>query len=294
MDNNLIKPDDDYPEIKLCPEEICERASILYFNGFGFPGPNDLINDKFTLAELDYKVNIDLSILRMATGSTHLEIEIYGGHTFVTIYWHEYSLYKNILNILLILGIKFTTTNKLNINFDPINDKEYNRQIEETKFIEKYYKLIDELNLEYFEGFQIVCNNDPAFLNEWNWTTNEGKEFSKDLRHSLNLPPINQNSQDNFFKSKLFKNCNLETLESIENDDKIKKIKKSDKNHKCLICFERNPETIVVPCGHCVVCYICSEKLKDSNHRDKCIMCRGHIEKIIDIKQDQVKKIFYA
>ena len=196
MDNNLIKPDDDYPEIKLCPEEICERASILYFNGFGFPGPNDLINDKFTLAELDYKVNIDLSILRMATGSTHLEIEIYGGHNFVTIYWHEYSLYKNILNILLILGIKFTTTNKLNINFDPINDKEYNRQIEETKFIEKYYKLIDELNLEYFEGFQIVCNNDPAFLNEWNWTTNEGKEFSKDLRHSLNLPPIDLNSQD--------------------------------------------------------------------------------------------------
>lgn len=49
----------------------------------------------------------------------------------------------------------------------------------------------------------------------------------------------------------------------------------------CMICLTDPPQTIVLPCGHCVCCRACSELLKKTNDKHVCIRCRRPIESIL-------------
>ena len=48
----------------------------------------------------------------------------------------------------------------------------------------------------------------------------------------------------------------------------------------CIICEENRPNTIARPCGHKVVCHICSAKLAGTVNAKICIVCHARIEKI--------------
>lgn len=49
----------------------------------------------------------------------------------------------------------------------------------------------------------------------------------------------------------------------------------------CMICMERPPNTLVLPCQHCVVCKECSEKLGDTPVAKKCVRCMRSITSIL-------------
>lgn len=48
----------------------------------------------------------------------------------------------------------------------------------------------------------------------------------------------------------------------------------------CVVCMDARANTLVLPCMHCVACMACSKRLKDTDNRDKCIVCRQRIEEI--------------
>jgi hypothetical protein len=60
---------------------------------------------------------------------------------------------------------------------------------------------------------------------------------------------------------------------------------------KCAMCTERPPDTVVLPCGHMVVCQDCSAKLKtDPNNRGTCIYCRQPIEGVYLVAEEAMER----
>jgi hypothetical protein len=50
----------------------------------------------------------------------------------------------------------------------------------------------------------------------------------------------------------------------------------------CMVCFEQQASTTVMPCGHHVVCRQCSRQLQRTNDHNTCVRCRRPIESIIE------------
>lgn len=76
--------------------------------------------------------------------------------------------------------------------------------------------------------------------------------------------------------SELSKSVSINSLKRHANLDlKRSSEKKSDddKNNKCVVCCLREPDCVVMPCGHAGVCNFCSINIFDSN--GKCPICRA-------------------
>ena len=59
----------------------------------------------------------------------------------------------------------------------------------------------------------------------------------------------------------------------------------------CVVCMERPPDTLVLPCGHCVVCVECSKKLKTSDTvAHLCVYCKQKIEGIYLVADDAMQE----
>jgi hypothetical protein len=48
----------------------------------------------------------------------------------------------------------------------------------------------------------------------------------------------------------------------------------------CMFCLDRPADTMIMPCMHQVLCNECVQKLRGTQHVEKCIFCRGIIEEI--------------
>ena len=59
-----------------------------------------------------------------------------------------------------------------------------------------------------------------------------------------------------------------------------------DEEFVCIICMERPPETMVLPCRHVSVCRECSAKLPSTADRYLCCRCRNQIYKVVDLVDD--------
>lgn len=51
---------------------------------------------------------------------------------------------------------------------------------------------------------------------------------------------------------------------------------------ECLVCLDREPDTVVLPCYHRVVCRDCSQSLHHSIHDKKCILCQQTIVAVLE------------
>ncbi|THD20273.1 hypothetical protein D915_009010 [Fasciola hepatica] len=49
------------------------------------------------------------------------------------------------------------------------------------------------------------------------------------------------------------------------------------KSATCCVCMNDNPNSVFIPCGHVVVCYVCGQKL------DQCPICRNSISSVMRI-----------
>lgn len=57
------------------------------------------------------------------------------------------------------------------------------------------------------------------------------------------------------------------------------------KEDKCMVCLSAKPNTIVLPCGHQVVCFNCSKKLETGLNKDLCVKCRVKIDEMFLISE---------
>ncbi len=127
----------------------------------------------------------------------------------------------------------------------------------------------------------------------------EGQEFCKKLRTTKFLPSQNLDDEANYFNWDIFKNYDPTTLLSKQEEQKNMSMDNED-DFLCLVCMLEVPQTIVHPCGCCVVCKRCSRNItehatKKEMHKDelliqcecmrcKCISCQRHVESIEELE----------
>jgi hypothetical protein len=71
----------------------------------------------------------------------------------------------------------------------------------------------------------------------------------------------------------------LNLLRSSANDKKTE-------TTMCVVCFEHAANTVILQCGHCVLCQYCAVSMKDL--KCTCPICRQIIVKLVSIKPDQI------
>lgn len=68
-----------------------------------------------------------------------------------------------------------------------------------------------------------------------------------------------------------------------------RKRERGDEAPECMICMDRAPNTLVLPCMDCVVCDTCSDRLANSADAKRCVACRRKIARVIvDSKPDRI------
>jgi len=83
----------------------------------------------------------------------------------------------------------------------------------------------------------------------------------------------------------IYQTMNFEQIKHYINsqDDKVipKVIFGDDDDKECIICMDNEKNSVLSPCGHYVVCDLCSHQLK------QCPICRSRITCIL--KRDEIK-----
>jgi len=155
-----------------------------------------------------------------------------------------------------------------------------------------------------------------SLMNPWNWSSSEGKAYCARLRAILRMDPEADPSQNHYLwkgmhqayqKYKVYY-CggwsgfkpSLKTVDDlIEFGTKKRKLSRSEVTvpevpkveepkiesvdiEECMICLDKRPNTLVLPCMHQVVCKTCSDKLKTTNDRRTCVRCRRPLTDVME------------
>ena len=268
-----------------CPEDLKKRAQILYYNGFsGFQAPGEgTIGDKFVICWCDDLSDDQVNRIKELSGSETLSYGDYLGYSYLTVRWDEHNRIVNIFNAMLELGHWFRTKNNGEASFNPNKDREFTYDVMERNMIAKIKEQIG-WHPDFIHGDFLIKE---CHLNIWNYRTDEGRAFCNYLRERRFLPPADYNHEDNYFNWPIFQNYDPETLLSIDPSKKIKlddedEEKNDNDDNVCMICLDREPNTMVLPCEDCVVCKECSTGLKNTNDHHTCVKCRRPITDILE------------
>lgn len=280
-------------------DKIKNRAAILFHNAFGFYQPNNT-NHCFIIAKLQEELTDgELSLIREKTDCQYINQIEWLGRSFLTLDYKDHNKRDRIFNCLLELSIPFSTYNNLEATFNKKNnDNRYTDVQAELKSIENFdclKNISERLALDSF--------NKHAFLHEWNWKSDQGKNFCRRLRKMLNKPEYCGKPEKHDYRLwDIFKDVNFDTLMTNEeysnlfgisiddncyqsNNPEIQNIGETLENteiDECMICLENVPDTMVLPCEHNVVCKSCSDKLRETNDAKICVRCRREIEYVLD------------
>lgn len=126
--------------------------------------------------------------------------------------------------------------------------------------------------------FDAICSaeggertvRDALGEDEWN-----AYSTSKSWRSGEDLVEVSES-----FASALTKVALEEAKKKEESKRKREEEEEEEEIFECVICMDKPPDTIVHPCGHCVVCKSCSEKLRGTADKGRCVVCRRSIERI--------------
>ena len=275
-----------------CPENIKKRARILFYNGFGFQSPGEGAGqNEFVIVKCGDNVISEekLEVVKQTSGVSSLKIHDWLGKDFITIHWSEYCKIPQVLNCMLFQGISFTTNTKLSVYFK--SGKHYSKEVEELKAIKQREKeLLQSPNI-----ITMITIFPDAMFKAWNYKTRKGKEFCEMIREKKGKKSQNEKTaKGNYFKWDIFQGYDPLTLADLKGPVVIagiseKKEKTPLKNNinkfreeLCMICLDNEPDTMVLPCEHSVVCKECSAKLRDTNNKKKCIKCRVEITHILE------------
>lgn len=263
-----------------CPQKVIDRAKILYHNGItGFQEPHGGGKDRFVLclfntdssktAEFEKTI---LPAIREECQSPSLEVGDYIGRDYLSIHWSEYKHRFSVLSKLLQHGIPFQTETKGLPAFGGNRDvgvKEFTREFLEKRVIEQCQELI-----KCHPGLMSLISFGCYY--DWNWENEEGKKFASELREKYGNQYRSAYDEDatNFYKWEIFQEpydpltlCDLSPNPNPNENEK----------ELCIVCMDKEANTMVLPCEHCVVCKECSVQLEKTNNNWSCIKCRQAI-----------------
>lgn len=213
--------------------------------------------------------------------------------TYLEVHWQEYDRIPELLQFALDAGFSLTLQSKLDV-FYAAGDR-FNPHKTEEKFVQRFRRILDE----YFQRpgcndpdpWLIAYQNHWQLLAKWNWVSPAGQKFCEELRTHF---PDKVKEEDvdnpryNYFQflgvdeaARKYKLLQYGTWWWWQRPSKEQHEEKNDDAPQCAICLERVANTLVLPCGHVVVCALCSEMLQHTPDAKVCVQCRNEIQKVI-------------
>jgi hypothetical protein len=274
-----------------CPHEVFQRGLVLYRNGFtGFESPTVAKKTRFSLCmmipELEPAV---IEKVKELTQCLSLKQSYFNDIDYLNIHWTEYDKRFAVLTTVLQMGYSFQTLTRAQPFFSlEMGDKEVTFETLEKKSIlwcKEILSLKDASKGKPLEGLI-----DDSFCEEWNYVTEEGKAFAKELRKIKGYRY--DKTRTNFYNDPLFIiSYDPYTLLSLPANEErpVKKqktliiIESSEEETEkedslCVICYEKEANTMVLPCEHSVVCKTCALKLETTKNSNVCVLCQRAIE----------------
>ena len=124
---------------------------------------------------------------------------------------------------------------------------------------------------------------DPGIIQ---WLIKQGENINNDFTETRSAKTANQDNPDIVqLLIKEGKNINNDFAATLNaktaNQDNslvepvLKKSENTDEKEKdlCIICEEREINTVYVPCGHRLVCLLCADEMEKRDHIVKCPNC---------------------
>lgn len=286
-------------------KDSAKRFNTFYQNGIHGFQPLPLFEDhidNFVVCFLNktptgsYSFQIgDLDKIREVSGLKTVKDGDYIGRDYLEIHTSEVHLIPQLLTSLLKMRYYFQTCTKGLPGFGKDDSVVFTHELLEETVIKQIKGVLT------FDGIYLI---DDAFAEPWNYITKEGKEFAIEVRKKLGHRYDSERA--NYFEWDIFHDINFELMttnaiyhkEKIEciiviedetgtlkKDVLIQEIKEPQINSViikdepiiCVVCCDKEADTMVLPCEHNVVCKSCSLILETTQNAHICVVCRCKI-----------------
>ena len=150
---------------------------------------------------------------------------------------------------------------------------------------------------DHYHAIDLICGRDAQVCShESSWLTEEGRAFVRWVvsHHKLNadssdeevsvVTPVSKiadaDASEPPTKKRRLGDDEGEDADASERPTKKRRLSDDEGEDECVICLDKKPDTLVLPCMHCVVCHTCSEKLKKTADARVCVKCRRPLDSI--------------
>lgn len=262
--------------------------------------PNFVINEAKFLKDIHAKLSLGMEDIWMT---------YYLGRDFLTIHAKHYNDIPRIINACLECGYKFITHGEWKTQFIP--GELFTRTSFELKLIETLENHAIEMrkfvpNMDYTSIYNMGMR---PFLKHWNYATPQGREFCTRLRQRLRKQKERSAFKDRFTWPKYCETAKKYGVlhaggwaqydPGVYPPESESPLKKSSPQRVeeiggeevvCMICLDKPPSTLVLPCEHRVVCDDCSSKLDNTPDKKTCVQCRRVITDVFYSGGQHIKK----
>ena len=193
-----------------CPCEVKNRAEILNCAGFsGFQAPDGGGKDCFVVCLFsDDSLIVNLDAIKKETQCESLCDDEWIGRDYLRVHWRDHSRIPLLLNTLLKRGHSFQAATKGLPFFDAGEggDTVFSQIVLERKAM---------VHVEEFLNFRLIDMINDAYCEEWNYTSEEGKAFARELKANPLMIHRYDRNRTNFYETSLFKSYDKATLCSL-------------------------------------------------------------------------------
>ena len=209
-------------------------------------------------------------------------------HGYMEVHWTEHDKISQLFNTMLMLGHSFTTRNIASVNFSPNDgDGQFTDALMEHKCVSTLTERLDQFPRGIYMPTLFTNNH----FKIWNYSTDEGRLFCHRIRSLKGKKEANWNSPNNYLLLPAFREPPQVHAREPEPPERwvveppivelplpVHQPDDDIDDGLCMVCMDNVPNTQVHPCGHIVVCFGCSEQLKNTSDVHTCVKCRRTIE----------------
>ena len=231
-----------------------------------------------------------------------LHVNNFIGYTYLEIHYSHYELLPTIINECTNIDLVIRLRNKPGVIFGKGDEFTLENMQNKIKIsIDEFAKLMQGSRFKHNDElykFVIDSLGGKNLLLHWNWITQENKNYCSKLRSIIGKKKSVSATQSRFVFPDFDNICQkyrvlhhgvwsayAPSMRNVEDfiltDDNQSSNNEIDEIDDCMICLDNKPNTLVLPCMHCVVCKECSDKLVNTNDKNICVRCRRPIDQVL-------------
>jgi hypothetical protein len=292
---------------------VLTALGLVYQTGFGFQAGGTKEDGHLVICFVEgrgcgwdddlYETTQDV---RQALGTPDVSISDFIGHTYASVHWRLYARIPEIIQCLLNRGMNVTLQTHLKLyykagsRFDPRGG--------EAQYVKWFLDqsaspwVIDVARRNGVPPEEIVARWGYSFWRQLcpcNWQTAEGKAFCTRMRAIL--PFMIDHDAVNVYETPIVRevakkyrllqystwwygptvDTGAEPVPAPRPVPVAVPAASDEDLPECMICNDNFANTLVLPCGHQVVCAACSAKLKNTPDHHTCVRCRVEITDVL-------------